>query len=175
MVDAHKDVMRKGRGVPYLVHPLEAVSIVSMITKDQELMAAAALHDVVEDTNITIEDIRHEFGDRVASLVNEETVKAEAGVDKTATWRARKQQVVNQIAAGNYDSKVVAIGDKLSNMRTMYYDYQIIGDKLWDRFNTHNPEDHKWYYLQLCDALSDLKDTSAYMEFCELVHKLFNI
>ncbi|MBO5542372.1 MAG: HD domain-containing protein, partial [Acholeplasmatales bacterium] len=46
----HKDVFRKGKNVPYILHPLEAMSIVASITDDHELMAAAALHDLIEDT-----------------------------------------------------------------------------------------------------------------------------
>ena len=72
-VKAHAGTERRGKGYPYIVHPLEAVEIVSTMTKDQELLAAAALHDTVEDTDVTVEQIRAEFGPRVAELVAEES------------------------------------------------------------------------------------------------------
>ena len=72
-VRAHAGTERRGKGFPYIVHPMEAVEIVATMTADQELLAAAALHDTVEDTDITIEQIRAEFGDRVASLVAAES------------------------------------------------------------------------------------------------------
>ena len=65
-VKAHAGTERRGKGFPYIVHPMEAVSIAATITSDQEILAAAALHDTVEDTDVTIEQIRSEFGDRVA-------------------------------------------------------------------------------------------------------------
>ena len=57
-VKAHAGTERRGKGFPYIIHPLEAVEIVATITPDQEILAAAALHDTVEDTDVTIGDIR---------------------------------------------------------------------------------------------------------------------
>lgn len=70
-VHAHQGVERSGKGFPYIVHPLEAVSIVATMTNDQELLAAAVLHDVVEDTPVTVDELRKEFGERVARLVDD--------------------------------------------------------------------------------------------------------
>ena len=79
-VRAHAGTERRGKGFPYLVHPMEAVAIVSTMTSDQELLAAAALHDTVEDTDVTVEQIRQAFGDRIARLVAEESDSFEPGV-----------------------------------------------------------------------------------------------
>ena len=70
-VRAHAGTERRGKGFPYIVHPMEAVEIVATMTNDQELLAAAVLHDTVEDTDTTIEQIRAEFGHRVASLLQQ--------------------------------------------------------------------------------------------------------
>ena len=78
-VHAHAGTERRGKGFPYIVHPMEAVEIVATMTRDQELLAAAALHDTVEDTDVTVEQIRTEFGDRIASLVASESDTLEAG------------------------------------------------------------------------------------------------
>ena len=59
-VKAHAGTERRGKGFPYIVHPMEAVEIVATMTADQELLAAA-LHDTVEDTDTTVEQIRDEF------------------------------------------------------------------------------------------------------------------
>ena len=72
-VRAHAGTERRGKGFPYIVHPMEAVSIAATITSDQEILAAAALHDTVEDTDVTVDQIRSEFGERIASLVAAET------------------------------------------------------------------------------------------------------
>ena len=72
-VKAHAGTERRGKGFPYIVHPMEAMEIVATITPDQELLAAAALHDTVEDTDVTVEQIREEFGERIANLVASES------------------------------------------------------------------------------------------------------
>ena len=72
-VRAHAGTERRGKGFPYIVHPMEAVSIVATMTADQELLAAAALHDTVEDTDVTVEQLAAAFGPRVAKLVEEES------------------------------------------------------------------------------------------------------
>ena len=106
-VRAHAGTERRGKGFPYVVHPLEAMAIVSTITSDQEILAAAALHDTVEDTDVTIDDIRTQFGERVANLVRIESVGDDEG-----TWHERKQKAIDLIADAPRDAKIVAMGDK---------------------------------------------------------------
>ncbi len=72
-VKAHSGTERRGKGFPYVIHPMEAMAIVATITPDPELLAAAALHDTVEDTDITLDVLRAEFGERVAKLVADES------------------------------------------------------------------------------------------------------
>ena len=172
-VRAHAGIERRGKGFPYIVHPMEAVEIVATITPDQELLAAAVLHDTVEDTDVTIEQIRAEFGDRVAALVASESEDKDCGVSKEESWHARKQAAIDRLASASLDSKFVALGDKLSNMRAIARDYAVQGDKLWNLFNTKDPKEHEWHYRELANALSDLKDTFAYKEFEQLVNQVF--
>ena len=171
-VKAHSGIERKGKGIPYIVHPAEVAAIVSSITSDQELMAAAALHDVVEDTDTTIEDIRREFGDRVARLVDTETEEKIPGREEE-TWHARKEKAMNRLLKADRETKIVALGDKLSNMRTIAADYDVCGDRLWERFHTKDPYEHEWHYRRLVEVLSELKDTRPYMEFEYLVDDVF--
>lgn len=172
--EAHKGVERRGKGYPYIIHPLEAVSIVATMTSDQQLLAAAALHDTVEDTNVTIDDIRREFGERVAYLVEEESDVFIEGVSEEDSWHDRKQVAIDRIAASPRDAKIVALGDKLSNARAIYRDYMTIGDELWKIFHVKDKASHKWHYEGLADSLSELSDTFAYKEFRLLIHKIFD-
>jgi myo-inositol-1(or 4)-monophosphatase len=169
----HAGVPRKGTSLPYIVHPLEAMVIVSTITNDQELMAAAALHDVVEDTGVTIDDIRREFGSRVAQLVDDETDREVPGVSHVDSWQQRKQAAVDRLAAASRDVQIVALGDKLSNIRGMARNYRELGDQLWQRFNEKPPACHARYYRQLAASLAPLSDTDAYREFVRLVDQVF--
>ena len=172
-VKAHHNSERRGKGFPYIVHPMEAVEIVATITSDQELLAAAALHDTVEDTDVTLEDIRREFGDRVASIVEAESDKNIEGVSETDTWMERKQAAIDRLRQAPLDAKIVAMGDKLSNMRAIYRDYMTKGDSLWQIFHVSDKSVHEWRYRKLAESLSDLSDTFAYKEFTGLIDKVF--
>jgi len=168
--DAHSGTERRGKNFPYIIHPMEAATIVATITTDPEMLAAAILHDTVEDTEVTFEQICDEFGERVANLVQHETCP----LPKKTPWHDRKQAQIDLLADSPYDSKVVAMGDKLSNLRAIAMDYCMIGDKLWSRFKAPNGKsDIAWYYRLLADALSDLSDTFPYQEFVMLLDKTF--
>ena len=172
-VRAHAGTERRGKGYPYIVHPLEAVGIVASMTSDQELLAAAALHDTVEDTDVTVEQIREEFGDRVASLVAAESDDLPEGIPEEETWHARKQAAIDRLAKASRDAKMVALGDKLSNMRAIARDYALKGDELWKIFHVKNRKDHEWHYRGLADALRELDDTFAFKEFESLINQVF--
>ena len=169
-VEAHSGTERRCKGYPYIIHPMEAVAIVATMTNDQEMLAAAILHDVVEDTDVTLEQIRDEFGDRVATLVQHET----APDDENLTWRERKTAQIKQLAEASYDGKVVALGDKLSNMRGIAMDYRCKGDATWKLFHAPNGKpDVEWYYRSLAKALTELSDTQAYQEYMRLLEETF--
>ena len=173
-VRAHHNTERRGKGFPYIVHPLEAVAIVATITPDQELLAAAALHDVVEDTEFTLADLRREFGERVARMVEWESDKFIDGRSEEDSWRDRKQAAIDRLAAAPRDAKIVAMGDKLSNMRAIARDYDQLGDKLWERFHAPGGRvDHEWHYRGLAQSLSDLAGTPAFTEFVRLIRHVF--
>ena len=173
-VRAHAGTERRGKGFPYIVHPMEAMEIVATMTCDQELLAAAALHDTVEDTDVTIEQIRTEFGDRIASLVASESDTVLDGLSVEESWHARKQVAIDRLAHASRDGKIVALGDKLSNMRAIARDYAQQGDALWDLFHAKDPKDHEWHYRGLADALSELRGTFAYNEFETLINQVFH-
>ena len=170
---AHAGTERRGKGFPYIVHPLEAVEIVATMTADQELLATAALHDTVEDTDVTIEQIREEFGEHIASLVEAESDIKVTGVSKEESWRIRKQAAIDRLAAAPLDAKMVALGDKLSNMRAIARDYSEQGDALWNLFRMKDRKDHEWHYRGLAASLRELQDTFAYKEFEQLINQVF--
>ena len=172
-VNAHRNTERRGKGFPYIVHPMEAVEIVATITPDQELLAAAALHDTVEDTDVTVEDIRREFGDRIAELVYAESDRFTEGVSEEDSWHDRKQAAIDRLRNAPHDAKIVAMGDKLSNMRAIWRDYMTKGDDLWNIFHVKDKVSHEWHYRGLADSLSELAGTFAYKEFVALINQVF--
>ena len=171
---AHKNTERRGKGFPYIVHPLEVVSIVSTMTSDQELLAAAALHDTVEDTGVTIETLKVEFGDNVAKIVDFESDKVYENLSESESWKMRKIYAIERLAVAPKEVKIVALGDKLSNMRAIYRDYLAIGNEVWNKFHIKDPKEHEWHYRALADSLKELNETLAYKEFAQLIEKVFN-
>jgi myo-inositol-1(or 4)-monophosphatase len=168
-ISAHANTERRAKGFPYIIHPMEAAAIVATMTTDPELLAAAILHDTLEDTEVTFEELRSQFGNRVAYLV---LAESNNGILRQTTWRESKSRAVERLANASHEGKIVAMGDKLSNLRAIASDYQLIGDQLWSRF--HAPEgkkDVEWYYRALFDALNDLKGTLPYQEFERLIQQ----
>ena len=153
---------------------MEAMEIVATITNDQELLAAAALHDTVEDTLVTIGIIREEFGDRIADLVEAESDVFMEGVSEEDSWHERKKAALERLAKATRDVKIVAMGDKLSNMRAIARDYAEQGDEFWNLFHVKKKSDHAWRYRGLLEALRDLSGTAAFKEFEHLVNQVFN-
>ena len=174
-VKAHAGTERRGKGFPYIIHPLEAVEIVATITPDQELLSAAMLHDTVEDTPVTVDDLRKEFGDRIANIVEAESDVHNEGESEHESWHRRKQEAIDRLTAAPMEAKIVALGDKLSNMRAIARDYAQIGDGLWKMFHVTEKSEHEWHYRGLAHALKDLEVTQAYREFVYLIEEVFGI
>lgn len=172
-VNAHHNTERRGKGFPYIVHPMEAVEIVATMTTDQELLAAAALHDTIEDTDVTYEQLYEAFGERIAHLVHAESDQFTEGVSEEDSWHDRKQAAIDRLAAATHDAKIVAMGDKLSNMRAIWRDYQTKGDELWKIFHCTDKAAHEWHYRGLAASLAELSDTFAYKEFVRLIDEVF--
>ena len=172
-VQAHSGIERRGKGYPYIIHPLEAVEIVATMTADQELLAAAALHDTVEDTEVTLEQIRVELGDRIASLVADESDETLEDVSKEDSWHMRKKTTIDRLSRASRDTKMVALGDKLSNMRAIARDYAVQGDALWNLFHVKERKSHEWHYRGLAEALREMEGTFAYQEFERLINQVF--
>ena len=164
---AHRGAVRKGTAIPYITHPLEAAVIVASITEDQELIAAALLHDVMEDAGVSREKLKAEFGSRVADLVASETE------DKTKSWKERKSDTLEHLKSASREEKIVVLGDKLSNVRCTARDYFLFGEKIWDRFNEKRKEQHGWYYLGVAERLAELKDLPPYQEYVRLCQMVF--
>ncbi|MBO4919531.1 MAG: bifunctional (p)ppGpp synthetase/guanosine-3',5'-bis(diphosphate) 3'-pyrophosphohydrolase [Erysipelotrichaceae bacterium] len=171
---AHKGTVRKGNNQPYIFHPLEVLNLVSLMTLDDDVLCAAVLHDTVEDTDVTIEDIRREFGEHVAALVAYESEDKRGQKNKEATWMNRKQETIRTIRSiDDIGAKMVCLADKVSNLRSFHLGLLDQGDAFWNNFNQKDPKKHYWYYSELKDALIELKDQAVYKEFCFLIDAVF--
>ena len=150
--EKHAGQFRKGTSIPYVTHVLEAMEIVCRMTEDEEIRAAAVLHDTLEDTETTREELAENFGERVAALVAAESEDKRADRPAEETWLERKEETVRHMAEAPTEVRMIALGDKLSNIRAMTRDYRVIGEELWQRFNEKDPIKQGMYYGQLANA-----------------------
>ena len=173
-VKAHDGMRRKKSEAPYILHPMEAAVIVSTMTDDQNLIAAAALHDVVEDADISIDEVEAKFGKRVRELVESETEDKRADLPPTDTWRIRKEESLKVLRnADDISVLIVWLGDKLANMRSIYRDFKIEGVQMWQRFNQKDVAEQAWYYRSIVKLTERLADTSAWLEYKTLTELVF--
>ncbi len=170
----HDGARRKGSDRPYLFHPLEVALIVSGMTSDPEVLAAAVLHDTVEDTSASIDEIRELFGGRVAALVASETENKRPGVLKADSWRVRKEESLLKLENAEDDGvRFIWLADKLANIRSLKKRIETCGSSAWKIFNCTDPKQHEWYYRSIARLTSQLYRYDAYREFCELIDKTF--
>ncbi len=172
---AHFGATRKGSKMPFIFHPVEAAMIANTLTDDEEVVAAAALHDVAEDTDYTLDDIRAVFGEKIASLVASESEDKRKEISAKQSWFIRKDEALNNLANAFREAKLICLADKLSNMRDIKADYDELKDELWTRFNQHDPTAHAWYYGTIRDICkSDFKGTDTWQEYACLIDEVFS-
>ena len=172
--EAHDGMRRRKSDVPYILHPIEVGAIVGSMTEDQEIIAASILHDVVEDAGITLEDIGERFGERVMTLVASETENKRDELPAEETWSIRKSESLEKLKNSADDAVLMLwIGDKLSNIRTIYRDFKVEGDAMWQSFNQKDVKEQAWYYRSIAKLTERLSDTSAWLEYKTLTDLVF--
>lgn len=173
--EAHQGQKRKMAGTPYILHPLEVAAIISTVTDDLEIMAAGCLHDTIEDCGTDPRLIREKFGPRVSALVQSETEDRLSDRPAEETWMERKEESLLMLQmTKNMGVKILWLGDKLSNMRSFYREYQVRGNDIFSGLHQKDPKMHAWYYKTIADCLSELSDTEAYKEYVRLVSEVFD-
>ena len=173
--NAHSGMFRKGTKIPYIVHPLEAAAIAATITGEEDVIAAAVLHDVIEDTPTTSEQLEIEFGKRVAELVCADSENKREERPAAETWEIRKQETLDYIPTASRDEQIIILADKLSNLRSIYRDYITMKDELWNKFNVKDKSKHCWYYSNIAKELNKVNDSCAFQEYIELLFSVFGL
>lgn len=148
---AHRHDLRKGGDIPYLSHSASVALLLERVgISDDEIIAAALLHDVVEDTAVTIEDLARDFPANVVELVaglSERKLDAEGN---RRSWHDRKRDHLEVVAAASFGVRAITLADKLHNLGTMVFDLEQ-GEPVWARFNADR-EDILWYQQAMLTA-----------------------
>ncbi len=173
-VEKHRGTMRKRENTPYILHPMEVAAIAATMTPDPEVLAAAMLHDTVEDTGASLEEIEERFGPRVAALVAAETEDKRPDEDPAETWRIRKEESLAVLKnTTDPGARMLWLGDKLSNMRAFHRAWLADGDAIWESFNQKDPAQQAWYYRSAEELLSELSEHAAWKELHFLIGIVF--
>jgi (p)ppGpp synthase/HD superfamily hydrolase len=143
---AHSGQKRKADGSPYIAHPMRVAMMLARHRFSDAVVAAACVHDVLEDTDYGEKRLKSELGVKVVSIVKAVTN------DDSLEWKAKKLRYIASVKGGPEGAKAVACADKIDNMRSFVEAYHIQGDVLWGKFNG-GKEGLIWYWLELLKML----------------------
>jgi guanosine-3',5'-bis(diphosphate) 3'-pyrophosphohydrolase len=151
--DAHRGQVRKGGIDPYFLHPVAVVQLLASSGGSEDVLCAGYLHDTVEDTDVTLEEIAVRFGPHVAGLV------AAVTEDKQLRWMERKQAAIDALETAEDDVLLLKGADLAVNITDVVLDHREIGDAVWERFRG-SPSEQIWYYGSAADIV--LRRLSGY-------------
>lgn len=156
--ERHQHQFRKGSRIPYMSHLLNVCRILGERNCSDEILAAALLHDVVEDTEVTIEEVESRFGNIIAEIVRGATEldKLEKrSIEKESSWQERKEHTIHFLEhEASLDQLLVSCADKLDNLRSIVHDHERIGEAVWYRFNA-SKEKQSWYYRSIAAIMRE--------------------
>lgn len=151
----HDGQERKGDGLPYIVHPFSVALILMEYSQDEDVIVAGLLHDTIEDTGYTKEQMKEEFGERVTSLVCDLTE-----LPKSFSWQERKDSYLKHLETTSHESKLICAADKLHNLQSMLEAFRKFGEKAHEKFNA--PADKKlWFYEECLKIFTNDQKMSA--------------
>jgi guanosine-3',5'-bis(diphosphate) 3'-pyrophosphohydrolase len=162
---AHEGQTRKESKVPYIVHPIAVALILAKYGFSEEVIAAALVHDVVEDTSVTQEELRETLGDAVANLV------ASVTHDSSLSWEEKKLGYIESVRSASDDVKAIATADKIANAGSLLQAYEDMGSEVWGLFNAG--KDKKiWFEEAMLEMLRDTWNHPLVQEYEEYVFKM---
>lgn len=147
-ISAHMGQIRKSEpDKPMIIHPISVGMLLEEYGYDESVVAAGYLHDVVEDTKYTFEDIKNEFGDEVANLV-----MGASEPDKSLSWEERKAHTIEETKKLPLRNKLVICADKINNLEDLMLIFQKSGKRDFSAFK-RGEEQQKWYYTSVYESL----------------------
>ena len=168
---AHQNQFRKGTKIPYIAHPYAVGMLLLRAGCSDEVVIAGLLHDTIEDTSLTLDTIRRQFGEVVSEIV-----KGCSEPDKSLPWEQRKERTIVFLRTASMEIRWVACADKLHNIRSMIKDLCTFGDQLWKKFHRGRKE-QEWYYRGIVQSLwyelADVPQKSIFHELKNEVETLF--
>lgn len=147
----HAKQIRKGDGLPYIIHPYGVALILSNFTEDTDTIIAGLLHDVLEDiADYTEDDMKRDFGEKITSIVKSVSEEKDPRQPKDfrLPWVERKKRYLAHLETASEEAVMVSAADKIHNLLSMMSAHEEQGDALWSKFNSPQ-EDKLWFYNEV--------------------------
>lgn len=165
MLEAHGQQVRKTDGSLYIIHPMMVAKKLARLDFSDEVIAAAFIHDVLEDTDYPEKKLRQELGDKVVDIILPLTE------DKSLDWEDRKQRYIQTVKNASPETKAVSIADKIHNLESIIATYQEMGDKIWTKFN-RGKDKKLWFEQEMLKAFQESWDNPLITEYEKLLQQV---
>lgn len=168
---AHKNQRRKIEDVDMIFHPFTVGMILQRNNCDEDIVTAGILHDVVEDTKYSFDDIEKDFGKQIRDYVYDASEP-----DKSLEWEDRKQHTIDQIKNAPLGSKLIVACDKISNLEDLEDCIELYGEeKSWSSLK-RNKEKQKWYYTKVYESCIEGVDKNhpIFQRYADILKRLFD-
>ena len=151
--EVYQKQKRKGKDIPYIIHPLTVGLILSRTGADENTIVAGILHDTIEDSvpekKVSQEMLEKRFGKEVAVLV-----QSVSETDKSLPWEDRKREALEHIKVFSHNALLVKSADVISNASEIIEDYKRKKDAIFSRFNAPK-EKILQHYLRIITAIME--------------------
>ena len=158
----HKDQVRKGDGSPYLAHPFMVALKLAKYNFSDTVIAAALVHDVLEDTDFPEDRLREDVGEEVFEIIKAVTN------DDSLSWEEKKKKYVETVRNGSEGAKAVSLADKIHNLECLFIAYADQGPKLWEKFN-RGKEKKLWFENEVLKMLKETWEHPMIDEYEQLL------
>lgn len=172
---AHRPQMRKGSGLPYVVHPIHVSVILLRHGFSTEVAIAGLLHDLVEDQGYELSKIEEQFGPRVAEMVAALTEQKRDDRGEKRPWEVRKREALRQIRDSGSETVAVKAADTLHNAQSFVNDLHQEGHRVWRHFN-RGPQSQLNYYRRILDVTEErLGNHPLTLELADAIDRLAQV
>jgi len=163
-VEGHGNQMRKGDDSPYLVHPIMVALKLQKHGFSDVVVAAGLAHDLLEDTDMTEQELKNKLGKEVTEIV-----KAVSN-DDSLSWEDKKKKYIETVRSGPEGTKAVCVADKIHNLECILVAYKSQGPELWKRFN-RGKDKKVWFETEVLKMLKETWDHPMIAEYEKLLIK----
>lgn len=161
-------------GVPRIVGISEAVVCMASIDpKDRDMMAAAALKDIADRTDVSWDEVEETFGARMKGILNALRIETARPDMDPEEWSAVREAEVAALKRLPLKLKMVVLADKLAEVRAMFREYGTYQEGLWERLPFSDPGRLYRYYYGISDVMQEFEEYSAYTEYNQIIARLF--